>query len=237
MHKCGSHNLTRQNTFQYFRPAEFIPILKYRLGIPVYSSRGTCPACGAESDRMGDHAIACPKTGDRTARHNLIRDVIYEAAASADLGPAKEEPHLLPGSAARPGDVLIRRWHNGQDVAVDVTVASPLSPTYVAGAAAEAGKTLSKAYDRKMRDTAEACRTQGLKFFPLAVETLGGFHCVATDVVRRLGQALARKKGCDEREPTSQLFSRISVTLMRGNASMLNSRSHDVISARLDGAE
>ena len=186
---------------------------------------------------MGDHAIACPKTGDRISRHNLIRDVIYEAAASADLGPSKEEPHLLPGSAARPGDVLIRRWHNGQDVAVDVTVASPLSPTYVAGAAAEAGKTLSKAYDRKMRDTAEACRTQGLKFSPLAVETLGGFHCVATDVVRRLGQALARKKGCDEREPTSQLFSRISVTLMRGNAAMLNSRSHDVISAAVDGAE
>ena len=46
---------------------------------------------------------------------------------------------------------------------------------------------------------------------------------MATDVVRRLGQALARKKGCYEREPTSQLFSRISVTLMRGNAAMLNS--------------
>ena len=167
----------------------------------------------------------------------LVAKLEKEAAESADLGPAKEEPHLLPGSAARPGDVLIRRWHNGQDVAVDVTVANPLSPTYVAGAAAEAGKTLSKAYDRKMRDTAEACRTQGLKFSPLAVETLGGFHCVATDVVRRLGQALARKKGCDEREPTSQLFSRISVTLMRGNAAMLNSRSHDVISAVIDGAE
>ena len=221
----------------HLRPAEFIPILKYRLGIPVYSSRGTCPACSVEADRMGDHAIACPKTGDRIARHNLIRDVIYEAAASADLGPSKEEPHLLPGSVARPGDVLIRRWQNGQDVAVDVTVASPLSPTYVAGAAAEAGRTLSKAYDRKMRDTAEACRTQGLKFSPLAVETLGGFHCVATDVVRRLGQALARKKGCDEREPTSQLFSRISVTLMRANAAMINSRSHDVISAEVDGAE
>ena len=64
--------------------------------------------------------------------------------------------------------------------------------TYVAGAAAEAGKTLSKAYDRKMRDTAEACRTQGLKFSPLAVETLGGFHCVATDEGER-GHAQQQK--------------------------------------------
>ena len=186
---------------------------------------------------MGDHALGCPRTNDRIARHNMIRDVVFEAAASADLGPSREEPHLLPGTAARPGDVLIRRWHNGQDVAIDVTVASPLSPTYVAGAAAEAGKTLQKAYDRKMRDTADACRTQGLQFFPLAVETLGGFHSVATGVVRRIGQAVARKKGCEEREPTSQLFSRLSVTLMRGNAMMLCSRCPDVISAEVDGAE
>ena len=109
--------------------------------------------------------------------------------------------------------------------------------THVAGAAAEAGKTLAKAYDRKMRDTAEACRTQGLQFFPLAVETLGGFHSVATGVVRRIGQALARKKGCEEREPTSQLFSRLSLTLMRGNAMMLCSRCPDVIAAEVDGAE
>ena len=175
----------------------------------------------------------------RTASGSLIISInIHIYSFSINREPVKNylADFFLPGSVARPGDVLIRRWQNGQDVAVDVTVASPLSPTYVAGAAAEAGRTLSKAYDRKMRDTAEACRTQGLKFSPLAVETLGGFHCVATDVVRRLGQALARKKGCDEREPTSQLFSRISVTLMRANAAMINSRSHDVISAEVDGA-
>ena len=54
--------------------------------------------------------------------HNMLRDVIFEAAASADLGPVKEEKHLLPGSSARPGDVVIRRWSNGKDGAIDVTV-------------------------------------------------------------------------------------------------------------------
>ena len=47
----------------------------------------------------------------------------------------------------------------------------------------------------------------------------------------------SRKKGCDDREPTGQLFSRLSVTLMRGNAMMLCSRSRDVASAAVDGAE
>ena len=221
----------------HLRSAEFIPVIKYRLGIPVYSSEGPCPACNAISDCMGDHALGCSKTGDRIARHNLVRDVVFEAAASADLAPSKEEPHLLPGSAARPGDILIRRWYNGKDAAIDVTVTSPLSPSNVLGAAREAGKALTKAFDRKMRDTAEACRTQGLQFFPLAVETLGGFHSVACGQVKQLGQALARKKGCDEREPTSQLFSRISITLMRGNALMLSSRSPDFAAAEVDGVE
>ena len=44
----------------------------------------------------------------------MLRDVIFETAASADLGPAKEERDLLPGTSARPGDVLIRRWLHGK---------------------------------------------------------------------------------------------------------------------------
>ena len=32
----------------------------------------------------------------------MLRDVIFEAAASADLGPKKEESHLLPGTIAKP---------------------------------------------------------------------------------------------------------------------------------------
>ena len=64
---------------------------------------------------------------------------------------------LLTGTIARPGDVTIRRWMNGKDGAIDVTVTSPLSRSNVAGAAAEAGASLAKACQRKERDTAEAC--------------------------------------------------------------------------------
>ena len=79
----------------------------------VYTTDGPCPACSLPSDRMGDHSLGCAKTGDRIARHNILRDVIFETAASADLGPSKEERHLLPGTIARPGDVTIRRWPTG----------------------------------------------------------------------------------------------------------------------------
>ena len=109
------------------RPAEFVPIVRYRLGINVYSSEGNCPACGQESDKLGDHALACVRSRDKIARHDLLRDVIYEAASSASLAPVKEERHLLPGTAARPGDVFIRRWSDGKDAALDVTVTTDQS--------------------------------------------------------------------------------------------------------------
>ena len=49
------------------------------------------------------------------ARHDQLLDVLYEAASGASLAPVREERHLLPGSAARPGDLLIRRWADGKD--------------------------------------------------------------------------------------------------------------------------
>ena len=64
-------------------------------------------------------------------------------------------------------------------------------------------------------------------FLPFALETLGGFHSGALAQVKLLGSALARSKGLDENEVTSQFFGRLSLCLMRGNAIMLSSRSPD----------
>ena len=222
----------------HLRAAEFVPSLKYRLGIPVFSSQGPCPACGLPSDVMGDHALGCAKYGDRIARHDRLRDVIYETASSAALAPHKEERHLLPGTAARPGDILIQRWSDGKDAAMDVTVTSPLAPSNLA-AAAQAGGALSKAYTRKVRDTAAACQQQGLIFLPIAVETLGGMHQVAIQQLKKLASALARHTGADEREVTSHLFMRVSLQLMKGNAALLSGRrpDDDHAAAELDGVE
>ena len=214
-------------------------LLKYRLGIPVYSSEGPCPACSLPSDCMGDHSLGCAKTGDRIARHNMLRDVIFESAASADLGPSKEEKYLLPGTIARPGDVTIRRWINGKDGAIDVTVTGPLSSSNVAGAAAQAGASLVKACQRKERDTAEACRREGLVFLSFAMETLGGMHSGADRQVKQIAGALARCKGLEEGEMTSQLFGRLSLTLMRANAMLLSTRHQDAdfLMPEADGVE
>ena len=221
------------------RGPEFVACLKYRLGIPLFSADGPCPACQLPSDRMGDHALGCSKYGDRIARHNLLRDVIFETAAGAALGPAREGRFLLPGTAARPADVLIPRWSDGKDGALDVTVSSSLCQSNVAGAAAEAGSCLQKAFDRKVQGAAEACREQGLVFIPMAVEALGGMHSVTIQQLKQLGSALGRQTGQEESVAIGHLFQRFSLHLMKGNASMLVTRRPDVdfLGAEVDGSE
>ena len=95
---------------------------------------------------------------------------------------------------------------------------------------------MEKAYDKKMRDTADACRQQGLVFLPIALETLGGMHHLAVNQLKRLGAALARHT---EREVVSQLMQKISLHLMRGNAAMITSRRPDVdfLPPEMDGVE
>ena len=76
-------------------------------------------------------------------------------------------------------------------------------------------------------------------FIPFAIETLGGFDTTAIKQVKQLASALARSKGSHEREATGQLFGRLSLNLMRGNALMLASRAPDVDipRAEVDGVQ
>ena len=98
---------------------------------------------------------------------------------------------------------------------------------------------MGKANDPKMQDTANACRQQGLVFLPIAFETLGGMHRLAISQLKRLGSALARHTGSDERETIGQLIQKISLHLMRGNAAMIASRrpEADFLPPELDGIE
>ena len=86
---------------------------------------------------------------------------------------------------------------------------------------------MEKAFKRKVQGAAQACQEQGIAFLPIAMETLGGFHKVALEQVKRMRAAVARHQGIEEHVATKQLFQRLSVTLMRGNAALLMSRRPD----------
>ena len=206
------------------RSLEFVMVAKYRLGIYLYQAAGPCPACGRPSDRLGDHAMCCGYQGERISRHNQLRDAIYQTAVSAALAPTKEGRFLLPGTDRRPADVLVPGWTAGRDTALDVTVINPLQSLTLAGAAADPGHALKVAYDRKMGAVAADCSRQGITFIPMAAESLGGWHKVAVDQVLKLGGALARNTGQEEQEAKQQLWQKLSILLMKGNAALFTNR-------------
>ena len=64
-------------------------------------------------------------------------------------------------------------------------------------------------------------------FLPLATEALGGWHPVAVDQVVKLGTALARQTGQEEGEVKGQLWQKLSLLLMKGNAALFTNRMPD----------
>jgi hypothetical protein len=166
--------------------------------------------------------------GERISRHNRLRDALHDEAAAAALGPVKEERFLLPGVGRRPADVLIPNWSQGRDAALDVTVINPLQEATVAGAAAEAGQALTVAYDRKVRAVGEACSREGIRFIPLAAESLGGWHQVAVQEIKKVAGALARQQGDEEKDASRRLFQKLAMLLQRGNSALFLNRTPEV---------
>ena len=140
----------------------------------------------------------------------------------------------MPGRDARPADLLIPRWEGGKDSALDVTVVSALQGAMVAGSAATDGFAVGKAFDRKIAKVGEACRQEGIAFIPVAADPLGGWHKVAAEQIKKLGSVLARHRGEEEQIEVRHLFQRLSLILMRGNASLLVNR---VPTDEVDGVE
>merc|ERR1712016_187413 len=84
-----------------------------------------------------------------------------------------------------------------------------------------------------IRGAEEDCRQQGIAFFPLVAESLGGWHQSAEREVRKLGSALARHTGQLEGEAISHLWGRLGILLQRGNAAIL-ANSYCSILERMD---
>ena len=221
----------------HLRRSEFILAVRYRLGLPIFLQAGDCPMprCRGFSDTFGDHAISCAIGGERIAKHNHVRDAVFAAAAQAALGPRKEPGGLLPGTDDRPADVLLPYWSQGRDTALDITVVNPLQGALVNQVAVDGESGVRHAYNAKMGKYDERCAAEGIAFVPLAVDTFGGWHGAALDVLSKLGRQVARQVGKEEEDGVRQLRQRVSVLLTRDNVAMLGSRSPDIPPACIDG--
>ena len=75
-------------------PELFRITAKRRLRLPVLDRPGICPCCGLALDVYMDHASVCQCNGDRTIRHNALRNLVCVIAELAGLQPEKEKTGL-----------------------------------------------------------------------------------------------------------------------------------------------
>ena len=179
--------------------------------------------CGLASNAFGDHAIStCGHYGDRTRRHDDLRDALFATAQAGGLAPVKEERHLLD-DASRPGDLTIRNWHRcqGRHTAFDVVVTLPFQLHSLERTAEEPSHSLDHAASLKNKKRRAACDAKLLAFVPLPVTTLGAWHPDAAEHLQDLARLQASRSGRDKDLAIRHLFQRLSVLLQRGNANML----------------
>ena len=193
-----------------------------------------CPLCDQIMDSAGFHATACAAGGDRTRRHNCLRDFVYAKAASAGWRVEREEPGILQDDPQRrPGDLLVSSWP-GCPAALDFAVTSPLQADAVAASSAHplAAAMAYEAHKLLDRDTAEKCQRFGVQLVPVVVEVLGGWGPAAQRAFARLTHSIASRSGLDRSTESAYLYQGLAVRLQRFNAkAMLRRRCSSYVDA------
>ena len=142
----------------------------------------------------GDHCLVCSGGGDRTTRHNRIRNAFHRLCGIAGLNPELDRsgilrPRPLQGalgedgsdtsrdsSARRPADVYVPRWRAGKPAAFDFAVTSGLRTEQLATSAQD-GSAAALQYEGhkcEFLNTRDACAQEGVTFIPMVVEASGG---------------------------------------------------------------
>ena len=159
------------------------------------------------------------------SRHDRVRDRIFAACSNANLSPVCEQKNLISDNNSWPGDVYLPSWSAGQPSALDVTITSPLQPSLISDAA-RCGFALTNAEDRKYEQYAQKCAEIGIQFVPLAFESFGGFSDLVPKTLKRIA-LLADNRNFQPAGLSiayNRLSQGVSVTLMRGSATMLIAR-------------
>ena len=138
------------------------------MGTCIYGEEGICPVCHHLADPM-----AVVEKNDRIARHNFVFDSILSTAHSVVLAPRKEVPSLISGIRSHPAGFVLPNWSGGHPAALDVAVISPMQMFTLEGATTTPGHALGIAEGGKLAAPAEHCRSVGVNFIPLILESLG----------------------------------------------------------------
>lgn len=219
-------------------PLLYGTMVKRWLRVLVYEAESFCPFCDQMMDMYGDHGLICSGGGDRTKRHNLLRNEIYYFCNSIRLNPELEKPGLLQprplseaardngagredDSMRRPADVYLPRWRKGTPAALDFAVTSGLRGDIVNLSANDGSVAVRNYEDFKCAhlNTKVKCEEEGISFIPVICEADGGGWGPEAN---NIWSELAKYKSLKTGEKTSiiaiQLLQSLGIILQKENA-------------------
>jgi len=204
-------------------PAVFVAEIRVRLGIAEAAADTWCPKCDAILDTHGYHAGMCMAGGERTLRHNALRDLVHSWAERGCLRPEREKAGLLlpqrPDDAAsarrRPADVFLPSFL-GRPTALDFAVTAPQRLDALGGSGNTSAAEAYGAYKRRHLDTADACADQHVTFLPMVIETTGAWAPEAAQALAHISRAAGGGAG----GPTLLQEACVLVRSWRGRAAL-----------------
>ena len=200
-------------------PDEAQVILKWWLGLPLTPEGTPCPLCHHNMDAWGHHMLTCRSGGDVITRHNQLRDCIADFCHKACLSPQIEKGSgILPKDQSRPADILVPNWSLSRPAAFDIKVINPLNLQFIQEAAQTCGHAAEMGEEAKHSRNDETCALRGWSCIPLVVEVFGGWGNEAINVLLTISKKVAMHLCRPLNEVISNIYSRLSLTLMRQNA-------------------
>ncbi|KAL5493604.1 hypothetical protein EMCRGX_G014808 [Ephydatia muelleri] len=109
----------------------------------------------------------------------------------------------------------------GKPAAFDLTVVSPLNPTFISEAGRTAGSAAVAAELRKHSANDAKCSELGWTCIPLVAESYGAWGSEAVQAFSRLASYLATRTNSPKSKVVCSLYGRLNLTLVRANARAL----------------
>ena len=89
------HTVPSKALRKHVDASHFQVMIQRWLRTPIYEETFHCGYCDDIVDRYGDHCLVCSCGGDRTKRHNLLRNEVCYTCLGAGLAAELERPGLL----------------------------------------------------------------------------------------------------------------------------------------------
>jgi hypothetical protein len=207
----------------------FRSCLRMQLGLPIFEPGLICPCCKS-APLTTSHALTCSNNGDRISRHNNLRDILFELCRRGGLLPKLEPNGVFGHKTGQKPDISVPCWSGSRTAAFDVGVTCPTKISSVEAAAVRRFAAAEGYRATKVRKFSSVCggsTSSDLIFIPLIVETYGAWDPRAHSALCRIASHVASVSGREFSDVKRNMYQRLSFSLMRNNAAMIQDRLPD----------